>query len=271
MVRAAGTLLAALVAVTLFITAVNFYSVQKEEARPAQPPAPPVASTLSPFREVLHFVRHQLDLDREGNFTTWLSSMELAIAGAVALGLAAVRGRRRWIVVALGLFYLSMDESIQIHEWIGGMLWNSNLRFGFIVPPYPWILFFTPILLAFGIWMLTFVRDELRDQPRLRWLGLVALSFMAASLPLEVMGGMFERVSLRWVRVATTLEETCELIGEATMLYLLVSFFVRSLAPPRERAIDVWSGLERQRKRRAHASAPEPVDFPAARVTEERR
>jgi len=222
-----------LMGIAFFLAGVNLTFIPLESpgspnpaAKTIQPPAAPVHT----FSETKRFIKHQLDLDREGNFATWFSSAQLALAGLAAMTLAALRRKRGWLWIGFGLFYVSLDELAQLHEWVGVMMWRSHLTLGFIVPPYPWVLIFAPPLLVFGVWMIGFVRRELADQPKLFKLAALAVVLMAISLPLEVLGGHFEATSGRMLRLESTFEETFEMLGESLLLYVMLRFVVRSLA-----------------------------------------
>jgi hypothetical protein len=224
-----------LVAIVLVFIAANIARV------PHEPTTPDVTVTMAkaaqraaPFdmdRDTRKFIWHQLDLDREANLSTWVSTVQLAVIGALALALASLRRRRGWLWIGLGFLYLSADELAQIHEWVGDVMWHSPFRLGFIAPPYPWVLLFGPPFLIFSIWMVRFAARELAEWPDLRrriWLGLLLL-FLA--IPLEVVGGKLEGVSARLLRVESTTEETCELMGEIVLLVALLNCVARSITP----------------------------------------
>lgn len=222
--------------VTLALVAVVAVFVLANVARvPHEPTAPDVTAQMS--RRAQHaapldtrkFIWHQVDLDREANLSTWVSTVQLALIGALAIALAWLRGRRGWLWIGLGFLYLSADELAQIHEWIGEVMWHSPFRLGFIAPPYPWVLLFGPPFLAFGVWMARFAARELAEWPDLRRRIGIGLVLLFLAIPLEIVGGKLEGMSARLLRVESTTEETCELLGEIVLLVAMLNAVSRSV------------------------------------------
>jgi len=75
--------------------------------------------------ERFEFVNKLLDIDRENSIGAWYSSCQLFLIGFFAVYFAvqkfAWKEKLSWPLVFLPLmfFFLSMDESVQIHEWLG--------------------------------------------------------------------------------------------------------------------------------------------------------
>ena len=84
----------------------------------------PFASELKSIKSPLRYVIRQIDLNLEGNFATWFSSMLLLLNSLSAYMLS----RARWstkrrvalttAIMAAGLLLLSVDEFIGIHEFL---------------------------------------------------------------------------------------------------------------------------------------------------------
>jgi hypothetical protein len=85
--------------------------------------APRQKDSLSPTFEK---IRLRFDIDREGTVPTWFSAFLEATAGLALLALAfrsrQSRGRMfvPWVVIAAIFFYLSIDDTVTIHELLGG-------------------------------------------------------------------------------------------------------------------------------------------------------
>lgn len=80
-------------------------------------------------------------LSYEHNLPTWYSS-SLLVACAIALGAVAARVRERrdrfgaqWWILAAGFAFMSLDEAVELHEHLGGLLTlHGALYFSWIVP-----------------------------------------------------------------------------------------------------------------------------------------
>jgi hypothetical protein len=82
-----------------------------------------------------------LSLSYEANVPTWYaSSLLLACAlvlSAIAVDVGARGGphRRRWIGLAVGFFLMSLDEAIELHEQLGGLVGGEGpLYFDWVIP-----------------------------------------------------------------------------------------------------------------------------------------
>jgi hypothetical protein len=175
-------------------------------------------------------------LDTEGNFPVWAASLGLFCAGALAaLAAAGQRPDRtatsHWIVVALGLTLLSIDEMAQYHEhltepaaaWLeaagfgsGGLLTNA-----WVVPA----ALLLPLVAAF---FLPFLR-ELERGTRSRLL-LAAAVFLGGAMGMDAVSGReFDRsggFSLLLV-VLASVEEVLELLGTGLLLWALTGYLSR--------------------------------------------
>jgi len=197
-------------------------------------PIAPVPAAVKPNlrRETLRFAKQQLDLDRECNFTTWFSSAQAALVAFAAFMLASKNGRRGWLLLAIGFLYFSIDELCQLHEWFGTMLSQEGFRIGSLGAPYPWVVVLGPIFLIYAIGMFRFLWRELREVPRLGTMMIVGMLAMAASLPLEALGGELQGSAPRPPRLEVIAEETLESLGGTMMLYVLLSLLLRSSTFP---------------------------------------
>lgn len=82
-----------------------------------------------------------LSLSEEGNLPTWYSAV-LLFSCALALFVVAAEVRhakglflRRWQLLGVIFVYLSIDESVQLHEHLNGLFsFRGALYFGWIIP-----------------------------------------------------------------------------------------------------------------------------------------
>ncbi len=128
---------------------------------------------------------------REGNITTWISSM-LLLASAVLLALvAAGKGKhgepyvRHRAGLALIFIYLSVDEAARIHELTIDPIREAINPSGIFY--YAWVIVAIPLLLLFAILYLRF----LLDLPRTTRLLFIASSaiYVFAALGMDMIGG----------------------------------------------------------------------------------
>jgi hypothetical protein len=80
-------------------------------------------------------------LSYEANLPTWYASSLLFACGilltAIAADVAARGGHRRrhWIGLAVGFFVMSLDEAIEMHEHLGGLIGTGGpLYFDWVIP-----------------------------------------------------------------------------------------------------------------------------------------
>jgi hypothetical protein len=212
----------------------EFEAWQSHAESPTTAPSTPAAAARpNPRRELIRFVKQQLDLDRECNFTTWLASMQCALIGFVALLLAFQSARREWLLVMGGFLYLSMDELCQVHEWVGVQIAQSGFRIGALGPPYPWVIVFGPLFLLYAVGVARFLHRQLASERGLRRRALLALALMGSSLPLEALGGELQGDAPRPPRLEVIAEESFETLGGTLFLYVLLTLLVlRSSGSP---------------------------------------
>ncbi len=171
-------------------------------------------------RPVVETLVELLSLSYEANLPTWYASSLLLTCAllltAIAVDVAASGGRRRrhWIGLAIGFFYMSLDEAIELHEHLGGQFGGDGALY------FDWVIPATVVVAAVGALYLPFLRD-LPPRRRLQFVVAGAIyvgGAVGAELPL---GWWTERAGadnavyaiIDWV------EESLELCG--TTLFLL--------------------------------------------------
>jgi hypothetical protein len=178
------------------------------------------------------------DLNGEGNIPTWFSSMQLYTVAALAAYLgwrerASARlsaGAGGWWVVMAMFLYLSMDETVQIHEVSGHLLTRVVPLSGFREPVFYWLVALLPVM-VFGAWYLgMFVWRRLRGHPRLLALSLAGLACWAAVPFAELIDalGALQGWRLTLLRSA---EEGLEMVGATCFLALFLRYAAGLRAP----------------------------------------
>jgi len=112
----------------------------------------------TPYR----FINQQLDLTDEGNIAVWFSSAQLLIVGLVALmngllirpnHISSNLHRLVWFSAVIVMVGLSVDETAQIHEWLGERFSDvsgaehSSHMLG-LSGGYTWLLLLSPLILG---------------------------------------------------------------------------------------------------------------------------
>lgn len=158
-------------------------------------------------------------LSFETNLPTWYSSSLLA-AAAVGLALVAAvtrdRWRRYWWALAGCFAFMSLDESIEIHEQLGGLVGGSGVFY------FDWVLIAGPAVLVLG---LVFARFVLALEPTTRRRFVVAgVLYVGGALAMELpLGWWTERAGIDNIGYGLIdwVEETLELAG-ATLFVVSV-------------------------------------------------
>ncbi|WP_375758794.1 hypothetical protein [Corallococcus exercitus] len=164
-----------------------------------------------------------LSLSYEENLPTWYASalllgcaLVLALIGRAA-GLSRDPGRRHWWALAIIFAYLSLDESVGLHEHLGGLLSLGGVLF------FTWVVPAAILVLLGGLAFLPFLA---RLPPRRR-----AQFILAGAL--YVGGALGMELPLGWwteqhgndnlvYALIDHVEEALELVGSSLFLAALV-------------------------------------------------
>ncbi|MGE5768395.1 MAG: hypothetical protein ACM35H_14495, partial [Bacteroidota bacterium] len=172
----------------------------------------------------------RLDLDTEVSLPTWLSSglMLICALALLALGMQARReGLRKalpWLLLSAAFFFVSLDESISLHEFMSAVIGAQVDKGGLFY--FVWTV---PALIACVIGLACFLPFILgfKGLDRALLLG-SAVVFLSGAIGLEMIGGSVAEVAgidnLRY-RLLATAEESLEFAG----LLLFLLFLLRRL------------------------------------------
>jgi hypothetical protein len=176
---------------------------------------PAVRSRLVPF----------FSLSLEVNFPTWYSALLLAGCGVALLAIAAgarqsgAPFRRHWTLLGVVFLYMSLDEAVEIHEHLGGLLELHGVLY------YSWVVPAGAVVLLLGVAYLRFLW-HLPAPTRWRFI-LAGALYVGGALGMELpLGWWTERAGadnlgyalLDWV------EETLELVGASLFLASLLGY-----------------------------------------------
>jgi len=95
------------------------------------------AELLRHLAGVEHMAVSLWSLSYEGNVPSWYSSvLPLVCAGLLAwVAGGEASDRRHWWALALGFVYISVDESVNLHEMLGPLFDTEGvLHFGWVIP-----------------------------------------------------------------------------------------------------------------------------------------
>lgn len=180
------------------------------------------------------------DVDSEANLPTWFSVVLAAAGGALSLFLRKGPAERRpwgWVVIAVALFAVSLDDMVMAHEQLVEPvrdllgITSGPLYFAWVVPGALGVILFLSVLVSF--------LRQLRRETRRRVLVAGAV-FVAGALVLEMVGAVIAStlgpVAL-W-DVVTTVEEVLEMLG--------LTLFLRALLLHRATFAPGWSDARRE-------------------------
>jgi hypothetical protein len=98
-------------------------------------------------------------LSYEANLPTWFASVLLFSCGLLLAAIASDVGARggdhrpRWIGLAAGFFYMSIDEAVELHEHLGGHFGGEGILY------FDWVIPAAIIVALVGAVYLPFLRD----------------------------------------------------------------------------------------------------------------
>ena len=194
-----------------------------------------VIAVLGVLSEVLYYkVEYALDeyfmdvfsLSMEHNFPTWVSATLHALCGGLlaTIALATARAKRpyvkHWAFLAMAFFYISLDETVTIHEKLNGLVEMDHgaLYYGWIVPA-------GGVLLCLAV---AYARFVWRLPKRTRNAFVLAGSvFVTGAVLMEIPLGLWTDAhghsNLGYVFI-DAVEETLELLGISLFLCALVEY-----------------------------------------------
>jgi hypothetical protein len=181
---------------------------------------------------------YRLDLDTEASLPTWLSS-GLMLVCALTLLAIAVQVKREglfkalpWLLLSAAFFFVSLDESISLHEWLSAAIGArvNNTGMFYFVWAVPALVLCLAGLACFLPFILSF-----KGLDRALLIGSAAV-FLSGAIGMEMIGGSVAEVAgidnLTY-RLLATVEETLEFAG----LLIFLLFLLRRLRAAHNRTM----------------------------------
>ena len=174
-----------------------------------------------------------LSVDAEGSVPAWFSSSLLLVCALLAFSVPARDGGHaaryagRWRVLAVLLLFMSLDETIALHErTIEPLRWALSAGGPFY---YAWVIPGAIFVLGFALSYFGFLLNLPPKQRRL--FAIAGTLYVCGALITEMVGGAYTDSygfsSIAYMAI-TSVEECLEMVGAATLLYALM---VRTEAP----------------------------------------
>jgi hypothetical protein len=167
-------------------------------------------------------------LTEEKNLPTWWSSFLLLACSVVLGAIAATKSRAagefktHWAVLAAIFCYMSIDEFVEIHEWLSGAPGLANLH-GFLY--YGWVVPAGFVVLVFALSYLMFL-FHLPMSSRIK-VALAGALFVGGALGVELILGLWTEThddnNFVWAMIGLV-EESMEIMGSSLFLYALVEY-----------------------------------------------
>lgn len=168
---------------------------------------------------------YMFSLGADGNVPTLYSSFALLFSALLLAAIAsqAAADRGYWWVLSLTFLFLTLDESLEIHEKLIGPLRQSLHTSGLL--HYAWVIPYGIGAAAFG---LAYVRFLVRLPRHTAVLFVVAgLAYVGGAVGMEMVGGLlFEQSGSRTVVyvLAQSVEEILEMAGIVLFIYALADY-----------------------------------------------
>jgi hypothetical protein len=182
------------------------------------------------------YLAHLVNVGKEQNIPTWFSSVVLALAAVAAFRCAksAQPDRRAWIILGMGLLFMSCDEVAMIHEKVSSVSyrWVTRAPAFEVVRPVllhikaMWVLAVAPLVILWVGWIGYTLRKWVRSHRTAATLMVVgAMLYFGGSMGIELLKYALPRATPPWVWEARKLvEEGCEMVGSVTLLAGLLGY-----------------------------------------------
>jgi hypothetical protein len=216
-------------------------------------------------------VRRLVDVAGEQSLPTWFSVVVLGLAAAVHLVAATfARGARLpvwrlWVVSALVLAAMSLDDATSLHEQLDGLGRSA----GADTFPFAWVIPGAVLGLAVATALILLAR---RLQGEARWTLVAGLALLVgAALGMETVNGAILEAQgpSRLFVVGTHLEELAEMIGGVLLLRGGLAALSFGTAGGGDVTIAYGGGV-RSRPQRTAAAPAAPLPRPPAETAEPR-
>jgi hypothetical protein len=180
------------------------------------------------------------NLANEANLPTWYSSFQFLLVSSAGCFCYTVEksknlensGSWGWLIVALCMLGLAIDETFQIHEALINQIMSgntgNNIRHFFGVTRYTdsllWTVIFAPAMILAGTGLIMFYFSRLRSNKILFRLSMLPISLLALSAVLEfleakVLSSIADDSLIRY-RQLIFIEEMAELLAASIFVWI---------------------------------------------------
>lgn len=170
-----------------------------------------------------------LDLNGEASLPNWYSVIQLACVAALT-GLFAFRNVhtgqiRTWPLLLLPLFFiaLSIDESVQIHEWLGqksdALLPGNSRENTLLAETGIWMFLFGIPLFTGFLGIVYILRRYFRTVPGVLPKFLLGVAILVTGATLIEILSNFVKYNSVWYYLEIVCEEGCEMLGVTIILW----------------------------------------------------
>lgn len=167
-------------------------------------------------------------LTEEQNVPTWWSSFLLAADAVVLATIASIKRREKaafkthWAVLSAIFFYMSIDELVEIHEWLNNIHALENLH-GLI--HYGWVIPAGAVVVVFALSYLKFLL-HLPMRTRIE-VALAGVTYVGGALGIELILGLWTdthgELNFTWAMIGLV-EEALEMVGASLFLLALLRY-----------------------------------------------
>jgi hypothetical protein len=166
-------------------------------------------------------------LTEEQNVPTWWSSFLLLADSVVLWAIVATTPRKtkfraHWIVLSAIFCYMSIDELVEIHEWLNNIPALENLH-GLI--HYGWVIPAGALVLVFASSYLRFL-FHLPMKTRFK-IALAGVLYVGGALGIELILGLWTdkhgELNFAWAMIGLV-EEALEIVGSSLFLVALLEY-----------------------------------------------
>jgi hypothetical protein len=171
----------------------------------------------------------KFNVDLEMTVPTYFNALILLFSGVLLTIIALLKRKTRdpntihWFILAFLFWFMAMDETISLHEFLIKPLRDAFNTSGFLY--FAWVIVAIPLLIMLALTYRKFIQ-ALPKWARILIL-LAGTIYVASALGIEMVGGWyFERFGGNQIPyiVLTTIEETLEMAGILIFIYALLRY-----------------------------------------------
>ncbi|MGR3293356.1 MAG: hypothetical protein ACUZ9M_04980 [Candidatus Scalindua sp.] len=168
------------------------------------------------------------DLDEELNFPSYYSTVSLLFCSSLLAVITFAKRKNKerylyWFGLAVIFLFLSMDESIGLHESL-----KSKVQIALNTSKSFYSAWVIPYSIALIIFLLVYVKFVFNLPSKTRILFLIAgLVYVVGALGMEIIGEFYSKLhadNITLVIMLTTIEELLEMTGIVIFIYTLMSY-----------------------------------------------